>query len=300
MDLMSRNRIRFEFNPNPNPIEQPDRQPIALKHILNWPGIVFHLNLGKVRLSRSLLPNYKRSLIIGGHSLRDIPQPARRLELRRVKTPNSTNAGPELSIKMLDTFFAMVQSVDFAEFGKNTKFSMKNLFKSLQCDMRPMKTVLLNQKYSYFLNANQYARYYLNSAECRVPTRRSLASDELMVRLLETIHPEIHFQITECPFVQGGGGEEVWAQDLFEYFDRLHTKRCPDALAEFNEMLQNAFAFECTICQVQFNDGDNAIRDVSQHIRKEHSLSPNWNCAECDLMDSTFKLAENMWAHHCA
>lgn len=301
MDLINRNRIRFAFTPIHTPIENGDRTNIHLKHILNWPGITLHLNLGRVKISRSVLPNYKRSLIIGGHSLSDIVQPITRLELRRVKTNLSAEQSAELSVEMLDTFFAMIQSVPCTSLFKKSENVLKNTFKTLQIDMLPMKTVLLNQKYSHFLYGSLYARYYLNSAESRVPTRQSMANDTLMVRLLETIHPEVQFQITECPFVQGGNDneEEAWSQDLFEYFDLLIKKRCPKALAEFSVMFQNAFAFECTICDKQFNDGEKAIRDVTRHIRTEHSQSPNWNCASCDLTQSTLRLAENQWEHHC-
>lgn len=298
MDLIPRNRIRFAFNPNHMHIENPERPKLTLKHIMYWPGMTLHLNLGRVRLTHSVIPNFKRSLIIGGHTMRDVASQSKRsLHPHRVVTnKDSTDKSTELSVEMLNTFFTMIQSVDFGDVAKRTQF--KPLFGTLEVNMRPMKTILLNQKYSCFLTENQYARYYLNSTDCRVPTRHSMASDQQMVRLLEIINPEAHFQITECPFVQNGD-DDVWAQDLFNYFDRLLTKRCPKALAEFNEMLGKSMSFECTICQVEFNDGDHALRDSIRHVQKEHCSSPNWNCAECDMTYDTFKLAENKWRHHC-
>lgn len=299
MDLISRNRIRFAFIPNNICLENliQSQYPISLKNIIYWPGITLHLNLGKLQISRGILPNYKRSMIIGGHSLQDDKQPNNTLELRRIKSDTSIETCPKLSVEILDTFFAMIQNVDFADLGKKSKLIYKNLFKAIQNDILPMKTVLLNEKYSYFLNPTMYARYYLNSADSRVPTRQSLVSDKLMVRLLETTNPEVQFQITSCSFVQND--EVDWTQDLFDYFDRLLTKRCPDALIEFNEMLRNSFVFECNLCKMMFDDGDNTIRDVTRHIRKEHCISPNWNCANCDMTMETLKLAENFWAHYC-
>lgn len=301
MDLVEPNHIRLNFSPiHRHAAENIScSQPIFIKHLLNWPGITLHLNMGKVRLTRSTVPNYTRALIVGGHTLRDAIGAPNHLDMRRIVT-ESMLPRPELSIEMLNTFFTMTQSVELPSFTSNRKFPFKVLFKTIASELHPMRTILLNQQYTYFLNNTQYGHYYSNSADRRVPTRHRFASDAQMVRMLEIINPEVRIEITACPFVLGNDEDvDSWTQDTFDYFARLTSARCPEALIEFNEMLRNAFAFECTVCDVQFDDGNNAMRDVTRHIRKVHCASTDWNCAYCELTEDTLKLAENCWIHTC-
>lgn len=273
-----------------------DQKPVAqcldkinAKQLMYWPGICTVLQLGDVTIRRKLVANYCRDIVVGSDDERK-ERSTNKMEFHRLN--RHTGNGSELSSLMLETFLQVYLNARSEGGLLPPRINdLGFIFNEIKTDLTAFERIMKHVTYSRYLNRDHFVRTFGSRVEDSETSQKK-------VYLRETINPEVHLTVVNCPFVVGCD-EEKWSAAVYDEFEKVFEGN-PASLTSLNVKYKNCLTFECLECSgVDPMSGVFSIHSAKQHIAMHYRDKPDWTCSNCSIQQSQVELASIGWKHTC-